>query len=265
MRTSDFMAGLCGACAVLSGCQNEATFVNDGTVSFAMTDMTPALIETDEAALYMVEYRVELPIRDPGDAAMESRREDASQYDGLPFERLPWVERDDLAIEVDYTIANMDDAEHGTVAVTINGFNEFDEYSPSFTVDDDEVLVDYAQWERVHDLERLERETFTVREEQLDEVAVDLATVVNGAPNSNQIVYFSNQSASDVRSQPFIPAVIPGLMGIRLGIRTEEPANLVLEASVRVRDVNRRFVEDDEPLLELTPELFVPVAPVVEE
>lgn len=265
MRTSFYMVGVLGAGTLALGCQSEATFVNDGTVAFAMTEMTPALIETDEAALYMVEYRVELPVRDPGDAEMQRRRDEAGGLENNPYERLPWVERNDLAIEIDYTIANMDDAEHGIVAVTVNGFNEFHEYSPSFTVDDDEVIVDYAQWERIHDLEPFERESFTVREEQLDEVAVDLATVVNGAPNSNQVVYFANQSASDIRSRAFVPDVIPGLMGVRIGIRTEEAANLVVEASVRVRDVNQRLVEDDQPLLELTPELFVPVAPVEEE
>jgi hypothetical protein len=251
------------ACALVAGCQNEATFVNGGTVDFAMTDMTPALVETDEAALYIVETRIDLPIRDPGDAAFDARRQGADAYPGLPFDRLPWVGRDDIAIEIDYTVANMDDAPHGIVSVTLNGFNEFDEYLPGFTIDDQDVIVDYAQWERVHDLSALERESFTVREEQLDEVAVDLATVVNGAPNSNQVVYFTNQSAHDVRSQMYIPAVIPGLIGLRMGIRTEEPANIVVEASVRVRELNPRLVESGQTLLEVTPEIFRPVAPVV--
>jgi len=259
MRAKLLIAGV-----LIAGCQSEATFVNGGTVSFAMTDMTPPLIMTDEAALYMVETRIELPIRYPGEPALDARRQGIAAYDDVPFDRLPWVSRDDIAIEIDYTVANMDDAPHGIVAVTINGFNEFDEYVPGFTVDDDEVIVDYAQWERIHDLDALERESFTVREEQLDEVAVDLATVVNGAPNSNQVVYFANQSSRDVRSQPFVPSVIPGLIGIRLGIRTEETANIVVEASVRVREANPRLLEPGQTLLEVTPEMFRPVAPVEE-
>lgn len=253
------------ACVLAVGCQSEATFVEDGTVGFALTEDTPPLVETEEAALYLVEYRVELPIRYPGDEAMQLRREMAGEYENLPFDRLPWVDRDDLAIEIDYTIANMDDAPHGIVAVTANGINEFHEYVPGFTIDEEEVIVDYAGWERIHALEPLERQTWTIREEELDEVAVDLATVVNGAPNSNQIVYFENQSKNDVRSQPYIPPVIPGLIGVRLGIRTEEAANLVIEASVRVRESSSRLIEGDDAPLEVTPVIFRPVAPVEEE
>lgn len=255
-------ASLTMAVLLIGGCQSEATFVNDGTVSFALTDMTPPLIETDETALYIVEARIELPIRYPGETVLDVRRQGVDAYEDLPFDRLPWVGRDDIAIEIDYTVANMDDMPHGIVAVTINGINEFDEYVPGFTVDEDEVIVDYAQWERIHDLQPLERESFTVREEQLDEVAVDLATVVNGAPNSNQVVYFENQSGHDARSQPYIPPVIPGLIGMRLGIRTEAAANIVVEASVRVREVNPRLRQAGQTLLEVTPELFRPVAPV---
>lgn len=255
--------------ALLLGCQSEATFIDDGTVSFAMTTETPALVETDEASLFLVEYRIELPIRNPSDAEMQKRRDDIGMYDSLPFDRLPWVGRDDLAIELDYTIANIDDTQHDSVAVIVNGFNEFDEYVPGFTIDEDEVIVDYSQWERVYDLEPLERKTFTVREEQFDEVAADLATVVNGAPNSNQVVYFDNQSQHDPRSRMYLPEVIPGLIGLRLGIRATggEGAvapNIVVEATVRVRQVNRRLVEDDETLLLVTPELFQPVVPVEE-
>jgi len=252
------------SCVLGIGCQNEATFVGDDAVSFALTENTPPLIETDEAALYLVEYRVDLPIRDPGDEIMRTLRDDVSDYDNLPFERLPWVGRDDLAIEVDYTVANMDDTSHDLITVTANGISEFTEYLPGFTVDEDDVFADFALWERTHKLGPLERQTFTIRQEEFDEVAVDLATVVNGAPNSNQIVHPDNESHNDVRSQMYIPAVIPGLIAVRLGIRAEETANIVLEASVRVLENNRRFVEGNERLLEATPEIFRPVVPVEE-
>lgn len=251
-------------CVLGIGCQSEATFVGDDVVSFALTEDTTPLIETDEAALYLVEYRVDLPIRDPGDEIMRALRDDARDYEGLPFARLPWVGRDDLAIEVDYTIANMDDVPHDLITVTANGINEFTEYVPAFTVDDDDVFADYALWERTHKLDPLERQTFTIRQEEFDEAAVDLATVVNGAPNSNQIVHPNNESHNDARSQMYIPEVIPGLIAVRLGIRAEETANIVLEASVRVLEYNRRFAEGNERLLEMAPEIFRPVVPVEE-
>ena len=260
------MKKLCCVIALgIVGCQSEGEFVDDGPVDFALTMNTPPLVMTDEAALYIVEHRVELPVRDPGDAVMAARIEGASQYENLPFDRLPWVDRDDMAIEINYTVSNMDNAPHDLVTVTVNGINEFDEYVPSFTVDRDNIIVDYSGWERSHKLEPLEREQWTVRENEMDEVAVDLATVVNGAPNSNQIVYFQNHSSTDARSQMYIPPVVPGLIGVRLGIRTLEEANIVLEASVRVRQKNTRLVEGDQALLEVTPEQFRPVAPMTEE
>ena len=74
----------------------------------------------------------------------------------------------------------------------------------------------------------------------VDEMAVDLATVVNGAPNSDEVIYFENNSATDTRSRPFIPKVIPGLIALRLGMRATAASNVLLEASVRVRHEDQR-------------------------
>jgi hypothetical protein len=166
--------------------------------------------------------------------------------------------RGDLELQIDFVLSNLDDEERD-VAVTVNGYNEFHEYVPGFAEIDEEPTPDFAQWERSYRIEPLERVTGTVREEELDEVAVDLATVVNGAPSSNQVVFFENQSSRDERNRPFIPEVVPGLVGVRVGLRALEQANLLLELSVRVRDVNDRLADDDDALLEAMPEPFMPV------
>jgi len=92
-------------------------------------------------------------------------------------------------------------------------------------------------------------------------VTVDLATVVNGAPNSNEIVYFESQSALDPRAQAYIPPIIPALVGVRMGLRTLQPSRLVLELSVRVRDVDDRIVADGEAPWE--PPKAAPFVPVM--
>jgi hypothetical protein len=173
---------------------------------------------------------------------------------------MPWLARDALSLQVDFTLYNLDDQAHD-VTVTMNGFNEFDEYVPGINVVDDDVVIDFAQWERLYTVAGKQRLARTIREEEFDEAAVDLATVVNGAPSSNQVVYFENHSDRDPRSQKYIPAVIPGLGGFRIGMRTTEAGNVLLEATVRVRDTDDRLAEGDDARFELNPEPFTPVAP----
>jgi hypothetical protein len=122
--------------------------------------------------------------------------------------------------------------------------------------------------ERNHELDPGERRTLTVREEELDEMAVDLATVVNGAPNSNEVVYFENQSGHDERSQAYIPPVVPALVGLRTGLRVQAGEDATsappaaLEIAVRVRDVRDRLVGVGQASWTLPePAQFVPVVP----
>jgi len=244
----------------LTACAEERRFIgDDGLYQVALAaDTAPALAgEEGEGALYIVETRVDLPVRQPPETTLQDLQESGAQVEGLPFPRMPFVGRDDLPVQVDFTLTNLDDADR-QIAVIVNGFNEFDEYVPGAQVVDDELIIDLSQWERIYELKPRERITRSIREEEFDETAVDLATVVNGAPNSQQIVYFENTSASDARSQPYIPSVIPGLMGFRIGLRATGAGNIVLDASVRVRDVGDRLASGNDALFEVMPEPFMP-------
>ena len=251
------------ACACAFGCNDERRYVGDPLLhQVAMTDATPAAFMADDAELFVVEERIELDVAQPTDVALEDLRVAAERFEGLPFPRMPFVERDDLAVQVDFVLYNLDDEER-EVAVIANGFNEFDEYMPGVTVIDDEPVVDYAQWERLYQVPANGHIERTLREEEFDEMAVDLATVVNGAPNSNEVVFFENKSGEDPRAEPYIPEVIPGLVGFRLGLRATAAANLLLEASVRVRDHDERLAEDGSARMHAMPEPFMPVAPEI--
>jgi hypothetical protein len=249
-----------GLALTLVGCNDDRRYVGDPLLhQIALTETTPAAFAVEDTVLFVVEERIELDVAAPTDLALEDLRVAAERFE-LPFPRLPWVERDDLGIQVDFVLYNLDDEER-EVAVIVNGFNEFHEYQPGVTVIDDEAVVDYAQWERLYALEAQQRMTRTLREEDFDEIAVDLATVVNGAPNSNEVVFFENKSSDDPRAEPYIPVVVPGLVGFRLGLRANAAANVLLEATVRVRDRNERLIDDGEDVLVAMPEPFVPVAP----
>lgn len=249
------------ALASLGACTDERRYIGeDGKVEVELRmDTEPAFMD-DETAIFIVEERVELPVTQPSQTALGDLSQAASAFEDLPFARLPWVERGDLEIQVDFRLANLDDESH-QVSVTVNGFNEFDEYEPGIVVIDMEPVPDYSQWERLYDLDPKEQISGTIREEEFDEVAVDLATVVNGAPNSNQIVFFENKSATDTRSQRYIPEAIPGLMGFRLGLRTTGKSRIKLTASVRVRDAGQRLAAPGALPFAVEPELFTPVSP----
>jgi hypothetical protein len=208
-----------------------------------------------------VETRAELPLRPPNeDELAEMAGEMPTPYPSRPFHVLG-----EIGIEIDLVVSNLT-AERRVIDVTLNGFNEFDEYVPSFMIVDDELTVDFSQWERSVVIEPGEQYQVTVTERDLAEIATDLATVVNGAPNANEVVYFMNQSGSgDPRIDPYIPALIPGLTGMRIGLRAGEASNIVLEASIRLVDYEGKVSDDAENPEELwvlpVPATFTPAPP----
>ncbi|HKU40509.1 MAG TPA: hypothetical protein VJR89_20255, partial [Polyangiales bacterium] len=254
-------ARLCCALLALAACDDERVYVGDDKLyQVALDGSTAPAFETEEGALYIVETLAELPILRPSGSELADRMAGVRKYKALPFPRLPWVMRGELEIQIDFTLSNLD-SEERDVDVTVNGANEFNEYVPGVQVIEEDAVPLHAQWERRYTLQPRSRVSDTVREEDLDEAAVDLATVVNGAPNSDEVVYFENKSATDERSKPYIPAVIPGLVAVRLGLRANQAAPILLEASVRVRDVGDKLADDDDPKLRLEFEPFSPVFP----
>jgi len=245
----------------------EHRFVGeDGFYAFAMTDDTPAAVEGEDDALFIVERRIELPIQAPTEAEM-GELEAAAQLGTMPFPRLPWVGRDDLPVEIDLALTNLGE-DPVQVKVTVDGVNEFHEYfpiavGPGEEPEEVETTVGFSQWERTVLVGPFETFVWSVHERQMDEVAVDLATVANGAPNPNQVVYFENQSGHDPRVDPYVPEVVPGLVGLRLGMQTGSAARLVMEASVRVRDVAGRLTTEEEAWTLPTPKPL-PEAPPLE-
>jgi hypothetical protein len=238
----------------LTGCNLQQSYVTplgQSVVQLAMPSDTPPLAMSRESVLYSVEEDVYLPLREPTAAEM-------SALQGMtvaPFGRMPWAQRGDYELEITLVITNVDTVRVSTTA-TINGVNEFNRYLPGFSINDNAIVPDFSQWERTYSLMPGERRTVTVREEELDEVATDLASAVNTSVMvgdmatcsdiANELVYFANQSGIDARSRPCIPTAVPALVGFVLGLRAEgspgsaAPA-VAIEASVRMRDIRGRL------------------------
>lgn len=272
------IAFLALALSALSGCNMEQRYLvpdGGGLYAAAITETTPAFIESEEdGALYIVESRIDFPVRQPTPDEMTAL---AAMPAPAPFPTHPWVVRDDFGTELDLTVSNLE-ANPMMITITVNGINEFNEYVPSAAVVDDELVIDFAQWERTYFLQAGERRSVTVREEELDEIAVDLASVVNinattgleCGYQANQICYFMNQSFNDMRSQPCIPMLIPGLVGVKVGIRVQggiddgtgvvRAPRAVVEATVRLRDVHDRVAGGSEvPWMLPVPTPFTPL------
>lgn len=266
------------AVSALAGCNLEQRYVTPpggGLFNAAITETTPVFLEAEEDALYMVESPILFPVRAPRPEEMTALLSEAPV---LPFPRRPWVERDDYQIEIDFVLSNLEDRRVLTT-ITVNGINEFNEYVPSAQIIDDDLVVDFANWERTYLLGPGERRTVTVREEELDEVAIDLASVVNMTADgldcgtiANTLTYFMNQSGIDDRSIPCVPALIPGLVGVKVGLRVqaplgELPPRVVVEASVRMRDLRDRVAAATETpwdtMAESPPVPFTPPVPMM--
>ncbi|MEM7606787.1 MAG: hypothetical protein AAF411_15635 [Myxococcota bacterium] len=268
MRTfaAFFPCSVLVAGSILVGCSDHVHLGENGFFAVAINEATPPALVVEDVAVFVSEQRVLFPLQAPTDAQLAELAEGA---DGLPWERRPWVERGDYEIEVDYLLINLEE-DTSRVTFTVNGINEFEEYVPEYAVDDEDIVADFSQFERAIELEPLERRAGTIRETVLDEAAVDLATVVNGVTNANQIVHPDNQSFSDRRAMPFIPAVVPALVGLRAGLvvfgdAAGTPPNVLLEWTIRVRDDRDVIVSETQAWEMPEPLVFLPSSVVPPE
>lgn len=260
MRPSSMFACVLALSGLVSGCAAQEEYTAPGVIAFAITADTPPFFESPDTSVYIVESRVELPVVDPLDRMAGLYSIPAGVT--IPYERMPWAIQGDYAVEVDYTISNLSD-QTVSAAVILNGFNEFHEYLPGVTIVEDEAVPDYSGFEWTIVLAPGERYTATIREEEMAEIAYDLAAVGNLAPNANRIVYPANQHDHDPYAALYMPSVIPALTGFRLGMRVttgDTPPAMVLEATVRLRDVNNKLADEivDEWTLP-TPVLISPI------
>jgi len=206
------------ACLALFGCLEEQRYaVERETVSLSEDD-APAFVDENDDPVFVAQRNFTLQIRPPRDERLQQLAEQAQGLD-LPFSRLPWVEQEAIELQVDYALENRS-AESVAVMLFIDGRNEFHVYTPG--------PGDFHQWERRFLLEPGGRKSGVITELEMDEVAVDLATVVNGAPNTAQVVHTNSQSGRDPRVSSYIPAVIPALVGMAIvhyvGQATATPA-----------------------------------------
>jgi hypothetical protein len=185
----------------------------------------------------------------------------------------------DESVEVHYVLTNVDDTTHA-VWMLVDPWNEFVRWRPGITVVSDEVTIPNNGFDKPFAIPAKSRVVGTLTADDLQEIAIKLASVQNllaspftqmalsdaGASTNtgpspttlcNNIFDVLNRSNSgDLLYTPWIPPVIAGVTGFDLGIRTYEPANIGIEITIDVVDNNgNRFVQQDDTS---TPKIGIP-------
>ena len=68
MRFASTFACVLAFGGLVTGCAAQEEYTAPGIIAFAMTADTPPFFESPTNSVYVVESRVELPVRDPGPA-----------------------------------------------------------------------------------------------------------------------------------------------------------------------------------------------------
>lgn len=239
-------------------CSNDETQRTLPSIQLAMNPSVAPIYDDEELTLYEVRREVQLPILAP--SAEEQAELDAAPAPP-PFQRKPWITLDDVRVQLTWTLTNLDDSPH-TVEVLIDPWNEFGRYFPGLMVvdaDDGEFLPNLSGIDNLYILEgksqgAASRRHGTYTFDDLDELATDFATVMNliaspppaldgGEEEGNAALVYANHafavqnhSTRDPLVDPWVPGVIPGLVGFDLALRTEEPATVAIEVIVEVVD-----------------------------
>ncbi|MDB4998633.1 MAG: hypothetical protein JWM74_6065 [Myxococcaceae bacterium] len=206
-----------------------------------MTDKIAAMYSDGQVSLYQVQTPVRLPLRKPTDA------ERGALGKADPFPRAPFVTAADLRIEIRFTISNLDDKQHA-VELLVDPWNEFVRYRPRVTVGEEEVTPDFSGYDRFYILPPKSRVQGTLNSDDTFELAVDLATaevlIAKPPPEANlngminHLFNLQNRSnAYDPLINPYVPKVVPGMIGFDLGLRSYEPGNIAVEVIVDVQDL----------------------------
>jgi hypothetical protein len=267
-----------------SGCGDQEKEESLPVLQVGMTKDVEPIYDDGELEMYEVKKGISFPIIAPNDQARRVLNEEHPS----PYGRMPWVTIEDLAVQVSWTISNLDDEDH-VVELLVDPWNEFGRYWPGLQLTDaenQEFLPNFSGIDKRYiargkgsGAESRVHGTYTFSD--LEEVATDLATVMSiiaDPPASenpdedrrvtyaNHAFHWQNRSYEDLLVSRWVPSLVAGLTGLDIGFRTYEPATIAIEVAVEVVDkTGKRIREEDDletPLLRPTEEIItVGVAP----
>ncbi|HEY3816557.1 MAG TPA: hypothetical protein VGL81_05275 [Polyangiaceae bacterium] len=265
------------AVVAVAACSQSSNNQTTAPVDLGMTSTMAAYYSDEELTLYEAQVPVPLPVRAPTASDLSALGPTPA---GTPYPHAPYLNVNDESLEVHYTISNIDSQDH-TVWMLIDPWNEFVRWNPGVSVVSDEETVPNYGYDIPFLVPALSRVDGTITTDDMHEIAIKLASVENllaspqamaadsadagddgsAAPDdpnassmaqndfdatgiANNIMNPQNRSnGDDPIYTPWIPPVIAGLTGFDLGLRTYETANVAIEITIDIQDLNgNRFV-----------------------
>lgn len=271
MPTRWLMLGVLAALA--TGCGKKEEKQTLEPVQLGMTDQMAAIYDQNEVQIYEVKLPVRFPIKAPSAADLAQ----LSASPVAPYPRAPWFTKDDVKIQVTWTLTNLDPYPHN-VELLVDPWNEFGRYWPGMVVTDAQRGEEMPNLSGIDVLMHVDgtdsgessRKHGTMTYEDMNELAIDLGTAMNiiatapppdptmdAADNPavgliNHAFNVQNRSYNDVLVKQYIPPVIAGMTGFDLGLRTYEPANVAIEIVIEIVDTGEEKVvprDKSDPIL----------------
>ncbi|MCC6213330.1 MAG: hypothetical protein IT376_00540 [Polyangiaceae bacterium] len=257
-----------GCGVAVAGCGEQDRTRTMDPIVLGITSAQPPIYDDGEVQLYEAKRPVPFPILAPS----REERQALWQVAAPPFPRGVWFHREHARVQITWTLTNLDTQDH-TVELLLDPWSEFGRYWPGLALvdaDNEEFLPNLSGIDILFELPgtaspRGSRRHGTFTYEDMEELAIDFATAYNVIENLeppplgedevdprtalvNHAFHRTNRSAADPFVAPWVPALVPGLTGIDLGLRTREPANIAVEIVVEVVDTGSdRVAEEDDP------------------
>jgi hypothetical protein len=265
LRVLAFPAACLGL--AVAACAPDSSNQVTQPIDLGMTSQLMAYYSDQNLTLYQVQTPVTLPVRRPTDAEISAL---GGAPKGTPYPRAPFVLASDESVEVHYTISNLDD-QQTTVWMLVDPWNEFVRYSPGVQVVNDEETEPNYGYDLAFVVPGKSRVQGTLTSDDMHEIAIKLASVMNLLASPQAQANPSNNNAFDATTvannifnpqnrsnsndplyTPWIPPVIAGLTGFDLGLRYRcgegqcTPPNVAIEITMDVQDLKGdRFVAQD--------------------
>jgi hypothetical protein len=227
------MTRLFSLVVLLSGCNNPTYLTQKRPLETLADPMGQGFAaDTD---LYV------LPLRRP---SMEERMalDDERRTRNLMME-VPWAATRDLAVQIEYSLKNLDDG-RTTVYFSVNGGNEFGDYVPDLYIDptadaDDQTPPPPLLGGTPIELTGRETRVGVIREDQINEASLDLEAITrypaNGDVLATPFMVIAHDSTASRIGLDAIPAndVVP--LMVRFQLNLSATGHVVCDYNVRVR------------------------------
>jgi hypothetical protein len=194
---------------------------------------TPAVLATDEAQVFQVRRSVPLPLKERPPGIPRTP----------PYPGGVWYTPDQVRVQLSYVITNLEDKAI-SVELLVDGWNDFVAYTPQIRIVDDEVVKDRSCVQRAMILPPKSRTEGRVSFDDFERMAIALAAIVNKAPNPGHVLDPQTDLDTSPLAKPFIPAIISGITGFDLSLRSSEAARLAVEATVEIIDLAEVVMEE---------------------